>query len=304
MSDKEFSLSRRKALAGLGSIGAATALGGIGTLAQFTDTEESSVTFTAGGIDGEIEWSGSYNGNHVGGQLENVEVDDDTVMGDVHFSDVKPGDYGCVNFGITVENNPAWVASCLDVRENVDHKIYEPEARADDDIGLGSVGQVSTDPNSGELAQNMMTIPYYDSDGTCRFFDSGGPKLDAPSYDCAVPSVYWSNAEDGSESGDDYLAPRSVWDVSQNVRAKNTKVWNSDEQTVKTISAPNGTSVGTGCVFLDGQQAGGPSDDNTRPASPLSPGRRRPSDSSSAPTSWRRASASSSARAVRRASAP
>ena len=65
MSEKEFSLSRRKALAGLGSIGAATALGGIGTYAQFTDTESVQASFGAGELNGVIDYAASYNGEEV-----------------------------------------------------------------------------------------------------------------------------------------------------------------------------------------------------------------------------------------------
>jgi predicted ribosomally synthesized peptide with SipW-like signal peptide len=266
MSDEKFSISRRKALAGLGTIGVAGGLGLGGTYAQFTDTEENSVTFTAGGIDGTIEWSGHYNGNDVTGDLTNVSVGEGAsdVNGTVHFEDIKPGDFGCVNFKITVQNNPAWVASCLDYSNDIDYKNYEPEIEADDEVS--TTGESET---PGELADNMLTIPYYDSDGSCQFFDQNGVELpDA----CTVPSGFWSNAEnDGSSGGDDgYLAPRTIADVASSGGWKNTIRWNSGDQFE--IPAPEGASVGEGCVFLDGGQAGEDSTDNTRTASVLQPG--------------------------------
>jgi predicted ribosomally synthesized peptide with SipW-like signal peptide len=283
MSNERIKISRRKALVGLGSIGLASAGAGIGTYAQFTDEEENSATFTAGGIDGKLSWSGSYNGNEVDGQLENVKVSDNTVSGDVHFTDVKPGDYGCVNFGIEVDNNPAWVASCLDVTENIDNRVFEPEVKADDDVDSDQIGDTGVQ-SQGELAQNMLTLPYYDSDGSCTFFDSGGPVAPEDPENVLTASEFWSNTQDeddpkfppvGEAANDGqryYLAPRTVNDVSKNLQSIDTARWTERGQSLEFIEAPNGTEVGTGCVMLEGDSAdGNDTSNNTQGVSPLQP---------------------------------
>lgn len=299
-----FELSRRKALAGLGGIGTATALGGLGTYAQFSDTEERAVTFTAGGIDGELTWGGSYNGEDVDSGTSHVSLEPtdmtaedhlgNAVGVDVHFDDVKPGDFGCVNFGITVADNEAWVASCLNVAENVDYKNFEPEIAADSDVsevnvdGSGDLTDgADLDDGNGELAQNIYTIPYYDSDGSCTFFDSSGPAdFSEMGYDGANPSAFWSNAQDtendpvdgapiSTEDGTEYyLVPRSVLDVSQNVRSVDTAHWSSEnDQSLIYHTAPNGTVIQDGCVMLDGKATeDGTSGNNTQSVEPLQPG--------------------------------
>ena len=305
-SDSKVTLSRRKALAGIGSIGLAGALGVGGTYAQFADTEQRAVTFTAGGIDGEISWDGSYNGNHVEDGLANVSLSPaemtatdhlgNGVAIDVHFDDVKPGDFGCVNFGITISDNPAWVASCLNVLENVDYKNFEPEIDADGDVtseNVDSSGELTSQSaaalaaNEGELAQNIYTIPYYDSDGSCTFFDPNGlTDFSSLTYDGANPADFWSNSQDVATQPVDgdpisvstadgteyYLAPRSLLDVSQNVRSIDTAHWSSeDDQSLGYHTAPNGTAVQDGCVMLDGEGSSN-NTNNTQGVAPLQPG--------------------------------
>ena len=266
-------LSRRKALAGIGTIGTASALGLGGTYAQFTDTEENSVTFTAGGIDGTLSWSGSYNGKDVDSHLDHVttDIEGSDVGGTVHFSDIKPGDYGSVNFEIEVQNNPAWVASCLDYSNNIDYVNYEPEADVDGDVNKRNTGSDSkaTTPGEGELAQNLLTIPYYDSDGSSQFFDSHGMNTEDLPSNFAVPNNFWSNSESGGEPAS-YLSPRYVDDVAKSGGSLNTKQWNGGDPI--TVEAPEGASVGDGCVFLDGAQASGGNNNNTRGVSVLQPG--------------------------------
>lgn len=288
MSDNEFSLSRRKALAGLGSIGAASALGIGGTWAQFSDTEEKAVTFTAGGIDGKLEWSGSYNGNEVGSDLTHVNINpsENGAAVDVAFTDIKPGDFGCVNFDITIQNNPAWVASCLDVVSDDDWKTYEPEVDADDDIDEMSDGMLEN--GNGELAENIYTIPYYDGDGSCTFFDPDGlTDFDSLTYEGANPSDFWSNAQaydppewigqgnpdpisvSTEDETEYYLVPRSLQDVDQNVRSVDTAHWSSGQDaTLDVQTAPDGATVGAGCVMLDGKGSENDSN-NTQGVAPL-----------------------------------
>ncbi|WP_152041007.1 SipW-dependent-type signal peptide-containing protein [Salinigranum salinum] len=321
-----FKLSRRKALAGMGSIGLAGALGIGGTYAQFSDTEERAITFTAGGIDGQLEWSGSYNGEHIDSDTSHVTLEpsdaldtgdtsgmtadtgglygENSIPIDVHFDDVKPGDYGCVNFTLTVQDNEAWVASKMNVLENVDYKNYEPEIAADGNVtqtnvdnsgalnasALDADGEVVGEAaTQGDLAQNIYTIPYYDSDDSCQFFDGSG--FDAQGYNGATAGSFWSNSQEDGSSGftaqddvpedqDDivagqeyYLAPRSVLDVSQNVNAIGTAFWNSDDFTLGYDTAPNGSTIAKGSTMLDGSvPARSDSGNNTQGVAPLPPG--------------------------------
>lgn len=290
-------LSRRKALAGIGTVGAASALGLGGTYAQFTDTEENAIAFTAGGIDGTLEWSGSYNGTDVTGKRDHVSIGETTVVEegvtvDVHFADIKPGDFGCVNFQMAVDNNPAWVASCLEIGKDIDGYAYEPELEADDDHPehhppKGEDGyQYRSD---GELDTSIYTIPYYDGDGSCTFFDSDGAKtFDSESYDGSNPSAFWSNAQeydaeehdhpDGAgpisvgeaDSAEYYLVPRSLRDVVNNVQAVDTAHWNAHDQTLEIENAPDGTSCDRGCIMLDGNGSDNASN-NTQGVAALNP---------------------------------
>lgn len=58
-----YRLSRRKALAGLGTVGAASATAGLGTSAYFSDTEGvEDNTLTAGAMDARLDWQQVYDG--------------------------------------------------------------------------------------------------------------------------------------------------------------------------------------------------------------------------------------------------
>jgi predicted ribosomally synthesized peptide with SipW-like signal peptide len=65
MADPESDISRRKLLGATGTIGAAAALGGTGSLAFFSDEEEfSNNRLTAGSLDLKIAWQELYYGEH------------------------------------------------------------------------------------------------------------------------------------------------------------------------------------------------------------------------------------------------
>lgn len=314
----KFNLSRRKALAGIGAAGAAVGLGGIGTVAQLSDTEDRAVTFTAGGLDGTLAWSGSYNGTTVDGSddgefssaidvepnLEASGYNDRAVPIDIHFDDVKPGDYSCVNFSLEVQDNEAWVASGINVVDNYDYKNFEPEVGADDDLDESDInvdpstgdltGDASMVDGEGELAQNIYALPYYDNDANCSFFDSGGFTGD---YSGAAPTGFWSNAQTGDGEFDDQgnfsapalpgdldgideskeyvLAPRNLKDISENLNAIGTALWNDgSNMSIGYQTASGGhASLAKGSVMLDGSVPdNGDSGNNSQSVSPLAPG--------------------------------
>jgi predicted ribosomally synthesized peptide with SipW-like signal peptide len=295
MSDKEFSLSRRKALAGLGSIGAASALGLGGTYAQFTDTEEETFAFTAGGIDGHIRWGASYNGQDVqsfndgyeGGELKNVETPDGEGVGaELHFTDIKPGDYGCFSFLVKVENNPAWVASCIDYDGNYDGEVFEPEVEDDDHLDESQIGDTGVE-SPGEIPENMLVLPFYKPEVTestldqwdpCIFFDEEEEEFNYENYEgsgaVGTATDFWDNSDDEGQG----LHPLPLGDntplndtTGQAVTTSMTSTvsWGSNGNNIQQHSPPE-SIAGEGCFFLNGEI--GDESANQQEASPLQPG--------------------------------
>lgn len=269
--DSKITLSRRKALAGIGTIGAAGALGLGGTYAQFTDTEGTKTTFTAGKIDGTMEWSASYNGNQVSGDLANVTMGDETAGIAFNLTDVKPGDYGSITFDLTVSNNPAWAASCLgyDSDEN-----GTPESETEAEF----VAAGEEDYGSGELEENLLLIPFY-SQGPNTFFDSNGEPDDdwtpgdMGEYGQGTSAAFWNSREGENDFGD--LQPRTLRDAATNASSIDTCHWN-EENGLVVVPGPEGASVEEGCVLLEGNLAGeNPAPENNNDnqgVSPLQPG--------------------------------
>jgi hypothetical protein len=218
------------------------------------------------------------------------------------------------------------VASCIDIVSDLDGRAYEPESEIEDldadgnftssdssDVdyevqagdydpipGLsenfdratsGGQAQQDTDlygaPGVGEMAENLLVMPYYDSDGTCTFFDDNGPvNVLSKNTEMFTPTNFWSNSQQGigfqdkpftTEDGEEYwLVPRLIRGAS-NVSAADTAHWKADDNdTLRIENAPEGTEVGedSGCVMLEGDIATGGSNpsNNTQGVSPLQPG--------------------------------
>lgn len=274
--DNTFNLSRRKALAGIGTIGAAAGLGGLGTMAQFTDTENSQFTFTAGGIDGSITAHMAYNGEDVSGGLT-PQAGDPGV--ELSLEDIKPGDFGSICFNLEVTSNPAWVASCVGVESDTDYETYEPEVDADSDVSASDIGSQLSTP--GELAESLYIIPFYRGSCPSNFWDPDGlddgiathgvipDSSDLQSINAVGTSEqFWNSREGTNDFGQ--LQPQTIGNVSQDPMALSTTYWHDGE--LNTVEAPEGTSVGDGCVFLDGEAANEDVSVDARDASPLQPG--------------------------------
>jgi predicted ribosomally synthesized peptide with SipW-like signal peptide len=135
----------------MGVAGAAIGLGGVGTYAQLTDEEQNTFSFTAGGIDGTVEWGGSYNGQDIKSFNDGLQSQPNVVNPsgsneggagiEADFVDVKPGDFGCFSFKFQVQNNPAWVAACIAITRDVDGEEFGPEAAIEDPDGDGDYEQ-------------------------------------------------------------------------------------------------------------------------------------------------------------------
>jgi predicted ribosomally synthesized peptide with SipW-like signal peptide len=137
--DKKYELSRRKALLGLGTIGAAGAAAGLGTSALFTDTETfENNSITAGTLDMTVEATEvAISDNRPNSPYE---VSGDTANAEnavsLSASDVKPGDWVIYCIDITIEDNPGYVTIHADNLDEEDVSSTEPEAEAEDvDVG-------------------------------------------------------------------------------------------------------------------------------------------------------------------------
>lgn len=280
--DDGYRLSRRKALAGIGTIGAAAGIGGLGTFASFTDTEDAQFTFTAGGIDGHLTAHMAYNGDDLASSLSPQPGGTPGVQ--ISLDDVKPGDYGSICFDLEVENNPAWVASCIGIDEDIDHRTYEPEVAADPDVDASDIGaaDLNNDPD-GELAESTLVIPFYRESCPSNFWDPDGLVEGEPPQGDPVDVTYsalttvgalatnadfWDSREGTADSGQ--LQPMTLRAAAEADLALDTIEWNNPDPGVSRSGAPSGSSVDQGCVFLDGAPTGTNNDD--REAQPLQPG--------------------------------
>ncbi len=155
MTDDEPNLTRRKALAGLGGIGAGAALGGTGTMAFLNDAETAGGTVTAGELNLKIDWEEHYNGELI---EEQPLTDNPGPVFDL--GDVKPGDHGEATISLHVFDNPAWVHMAGELTETAENGVNEPESEAagEDD----PQGETSGDDGSGELADEILVDVWYD----------------------------------------------------------------------------------------------------------------------------------------------
>lgn len=268
--DGRFGLSRRKTLASIGTIGVATAGLGAGTMAQFTDTEEGSVSFSAGQIDGRVRAGASYNGEDLqtfdGNGFSTLE---DGIGLDVELADIKPGDHGCFSFGIEVVNNPAWVAACLAVEGSTDGSVSEPEVDADGDLNASQIGSTASSP--GEIPENMLVIPFYGGQmppsepfDPCVFFDPELEEFHVENYQgsgaVGTTTDFWDNSEGG-------LTPATLAEAVQ-LQAIDTVAWEGGGADIETYDIGDSIAIGEGCVFLNGAL----NTSNQKAAAPVEPG--------------------------------
>lgn len=158
---KEIELTRRRILGGLTAIGAASAAAGAGTMAAFTDTEQSTDnTIRAGTMNLQTDAPGNSFGNH------------DVSLLDV--SEAVPGDDG--SGSVTLRNDPdSDVGGALDVRiadvTNGENGRTERERAAGDSTG----GQ-------GELGSNLHVRAYLSGDDGQVWLGGGDAWREASSF--------------------------------------------------------------------------------------------------------------------------
>ena len=165
MTDDRFELTRRKALAGLGAVGAAGAGAGIGTSALFSDEESfNNNTIVAGTLD-----------MSVGAEVVAVNTEYDNAVGPISYNetadgaaetgltlrDFKPGDWVIVCYEISIGENPGYVQISTESFAQYENGQTEPEGEVDPSGG-GSLGSPLDGGGAGEL-QDELVAEVYDS---------------------------------------------------------------------------------------------------------------------------------------------
>lgn len=149
MSGKEFDLTRRKVLGGLGAVGVGAAVGGAGSMALFNDQDDvTGNTMTAGQLDLHVDYTAKNDGT-----AQTVERAGNGDLAGFTLGDIKPGDDGWIEICLEPVSNPAWIWMRGELTENAENGMTEPEADVDDT------------PDEGELAQYVDAKLKYESNG-------------------------------------------------------------------------------------------------------------------------------------------
>jgi predicted ribosomally synthesized peptide with SipW-like signal peptide len=163
MTDDNFKLTRRKALAGLTTIGIAGVGAGMGTSALFSDEEEfENNSIEAGELDLFVDYATSVTQDGVDtGSTTNDGTIQGGVSGKYQISDVKPGDSGSLVFCPKIVDNPGWLfVGSADGVTDFENGQTEPEQEVDDSGGDPGKG-------NGELSENIqVTVSYCEYGGS------------------------------------------------------------------------------------------------------------------------------------------
>jgi predicted ribosomally synthesized peptide with SipW-like signal peptide len=212
MSDNRYGLSRRKVIAGIGTIGVAGAGAALGTSAYFSDEESfENNTLSAGTLDLSVEGTivGGNDYYKTGDFLGSVRVadGDGDVAAGIEADDVKPGDWVIICLNISVQDNPGYVQITAENFDSAENGYEEPEP----DTQSGGDENDPGDPNgAGELESRLLAsiwnthtkAPFQDGEDWSR---DGLEELD-PTTNNASSDVQgsWVNPnEDGTTSTPD-----------------------------------------------------------------------------------------------------
>ena len=175
MGDETFELSRRKALAGLGTIGVASAGAGLGTSAYFNDTETfENNSVTAGQLNLVVDYYTSVDQGQFGASTDSGEVDGNgSTEYSYTISDAKPGDSGKLAFCPKVVDNPGYVWVGSTGLTDYENGQTEPEEEVDTTRGDPGEG-------NGELSQNIVitSLQYASSVSLSDTDDDGNDEVD------------------------------------------------------------------------------------------------------------------------------
>jgi len=184
--DNKYTLSRRKALLGLGTIGVAGAGAGVGTSALFTDEEEfEDNSITAGTLDmsvtAEIVAANQYWEDE--GIIGGMKTADGAPVTGLNAADVKPGDWAIICFTIDVLENPGCVTITTEELTNYENGRTEPEEDVDS-TGGGSLGTPLNGEGQGELQNKLVAEVWENFDDTV---DSESPRDYLTNQDPTTP---------------------------------------------------------------------------------------------------------------------
>ena len=227
MSEKDgFEISRRKALAGLGVVGVASAGAGLGTTAYFSDQEEfEGNTITAGEFGLTVDpynyevlqdeesqhfpWNAEYGGDDDPGAF---------IGGTIDIDDAKPGDHFKFCWKITVHDNPGYVLARVDPNTVKDldgsqtgAKLHPDDLHDTDSLAtLGETASAEVKVYPPSASGNPMLTKQYDTlsdlldtlkDGLVIGNDgplSIGPRDTVASYTHVIVCVYiWIGEKSG-----------------------------------------------------------------------------------------------------------
>ena len=166
--DSKYSLSRRKALLGLGTIGVAGAGAGVGTSALFSDEEEfTNNSIQAGTLDLRVDFATSR--SSLNDQNQSGFVNGDPASYSYTLADAKPGDSGGLVFCPKIIDNPGylWVGSTDGPTSN-ENGYEEPEPSSNSELNdpvLDALSEPGESSGSGEL-ENAISVDVYAVDTT------------------------------------------------------------------------------------------------------------------------------------------
>lgn len=161
-----YDFSRRKLLAGMGTIGLASAGAGLGTSALLWDEEtfgsaEDPNVLQAGTLDLKVDWEGNY---YDDGGTDDVITSSDGMVDQpgpiIQLDDVKPGDLLEVTLSAHPLGNPAFLGMFFQEHLDSDNGYTEPEDMVD-----GSMNDSDGTPEDGDLDEHMNVVMWYDDDG-------------------------------------------------------------------------------------------------------------------------------------------
>ncbi|MBO8180077.1 MAG: hypothetical protein H0Z19_06300 [Archaeoglobus sp.] len=144
---------------------------GAGTIAYFSDTEMAPGTFTAGSLDLKVDLNSTYwkwDGNVYYHNFSEKDLGESDYFWQL--DDVKPGDSGEMTVSLHLYDNPGYLWFMVDVKEDDDNGITEPESEAGD--STDGVGE-------GELDDYIYVMIWRDDD--CD------NKLDVYEDECECP---------------------------------------------------------------------------------------------------------------------
>jgi predicted ribosomally synthesized peptide with SipW-like signal peptide len=175
---KKLELTRRRVLGGLGTIGVASAVAGLGTSAYLSDEESfEDNTITAGTLDMQVTASV---------EAANDYWDDQTTLGDLEATadgeavtglqvdDVKPGDWGIICFDIDIGDNPGYVQVRTENLESSENGYSEPEPTDGNETSMtGDFNDPGVSDGAGELQDKILATVWNDYGGGDRTALSG-----------------------------------------------------------------------------------------------------------------------------------